>query len=181
MNDDVELDAIRRRLDETAWGYPSDGARPFVASLVGAVALGGPAVLAGVLAVAALLTGSPAVAAFFAVVAALTGIPAVALARRVAPRQRAVAAERESLLQRDRELLQNEAPSARSPQPSPYARMMWSRFRLGPSPDDALRRLPPDAPAWRVAFHRRVGWGVVAAVTLAVLTLALYAVLTSGR
>jgi hypothetical protein len=52
-------------------------------------------------------------------------------------------------------------------QPTGYAQLMHARFRLGPSPEEALRALPPGAPAWRVAFHRYVGWGTVPPAVLA--------------
>ena len=46
-------------------------------------------------------------------------------------------------------------------QPSGFAQLMQARFRLGPPPVEALRRLPPDAPAWRTAWYRYLGLSVV--------------------
>ena len=50
-------------------------------------------------------------------------------------------------------------PAPPDRQPSAYAQMMHARFPVGRSPERALRELPVDAPAWKVSFHRSLGWG----------------------
>lgn len=188
---EAELTQVRARLRDTAWGYPTTGTRPFVGLLVATIVLGGVAGLGLLLAVLAFATGAPGVGAFFLVVGTAFAVPGVVLLRKVVVRQRPVNAERAALLRRESELVAGlrqvesgtPVPPALRPdrQPSPYAQMMWARFPVGPSPEDALRRLPADAPAWRVTFHRKVGWGLVVAIAVAVSGLVGYAVLTASR
>jgi hypothetical protein len=52
-------------------------------------------------------------------------------------------------------------PLAPDRQPSGYAQLLQARFRLGPPPAEALRALPPDAPAWRTLWYRYLGLSVV--------------------
>lgn len=186
---EAELTQVRAQLRETVWGYPTTGAGSFTGLLAATIVLGAAAALAAVLAVLAFATGAPGVGAFFVVSAAGFGVPAVALLRKVVARQRPVGVERAALLQRERELVAGLPPTGlRTPppltaerQPSAYAQMMWGRFPFGPSPEEALRRLPADAPMWRVTFHRRVGWGLVTAIAFAASGLVGYAVITAAR
>lgn len=50
-------------------------------------------------------------------------------------------------------------PARPERQPSSWAQLMHAKHPWGRSPERALRELPDDAPAWKVAFHRNVGWG----------------------
>jgi hypothetical protein len=122
-------------------------------------------------------------AAVFALLAAGLITVTVRLFRRAYRGLPAVGAERRALLARRAELLAALAaaqgpPTGPTPapgpvagagparQPSPWAITMHARFPLGPSPADALRRLPPDAPPWKTWLAADVGWGAAAAVLL---------------
>jgi hypothetical protein len=62
---------------------------------------------------------------------------------------------------------------------------MHGRFRLGPSPAEVLRRLPPDTPRWKVWLSRNVGWGAATAALMllgsALVGTLLAVALTAGR
>jgi hypothetical protein len=134
-----------------------------------------------------LATGA-VVAAVFAVLAAGLTVITVRLFRRAYRGLPAVAAERRALIERRAALLAGldprgarpgQAASAGPPgagpagirRPGPWAIAMHARFPLGPSPVEAVRRLPPDAPAWKVWLAGSVGWGAAAAVLLVLATI----------
>jgi hypothetical protein len=119
-------------------------------------------------------TGLFAAALLGAAAAGLT-VATVRLQRRAFSPVRAVAAERWALLARRQQLIAALAGAAPDPaaavgpagrQPGAWATAMHAKFPLGPAPADALRRLPPDAPAWRAWLAGTIGWGAVAAVLL---------------
>lgn len=191
-----ELAAIRFRLRVLSPGYPVDTGRTLVWPIVGAVVLGALAGLSGLLGLIAALTGEAGLAAFFLVVACAAGVPAVLFTRRIFAALRPMEAEYEALRRREHELVSRLAsiPIAVGPtgvpddlplpagrQPTRYAELMWARFPFGPSPEDALRRLPPDAPPWLVGFHRNVGYGLLIALGLAGAIVTTYVVLLAVR
>jgi hypothetical protein len=194
-----ELTAVRLELSTTAWGVAAGGG-PTLSSWLGAVVLGALAVGSVGLGLLALGTGDPGVAGFFLLVGVFVAVPAALVVRRLARQLRPVSADRRRLLLREQELVALSAglPSASPPvgdwldaptdlplpadrQPTPYAQLMWTRFRIGPSPEAALRRLPSDAPAWKVTFHRTVGWGLTGAVVVAAALLTIYITFSTHR
>ena len=125
--------------------------------------------------------GAVAAVIFGAAALAATAL-AVRLFRRAFRVVPEIAAERAALLARQEQLTrvlagQGADPSGRpipvvdstvplDRQPGAWAQAMHGKFRLGPSPAEVLRRMPPDTPRWKVWLARNVGWGAAAAVLL---------------
>jgi hypothetical protein len=195
-----QLAETRARLAE----IDSTASAAHVGFFLGAGAVSGIAALAGMLAFLAAATRHYVVAAVFVAPAAGLAVPAVLLWRLALRRVANVQAKRSRLVAAERDLLARlsalddraipvdpppaSPPAAPDPfgadlppdrQPTRYAQMMWNRFRLGPSPAEALSRLGPDAPKLLVWFHRTVGWGLATAIALALGLLATYAVLAA--
>jgi hypothetical protein len=153
--------------------------------------LGAVAIVAGIVAALGVVDGSWPVIGGATAVAGLTVAVMVWIARRItlpahrdqqavsrAPRER----QRALLLEVDAvyAALDGRAPAAsdrplalpRSRQPGFWAQSMHGRWGRGDPPDVVLRRLPPDAPGWRVWFHRAVGlsglWAIVLVTVLLV-------------
>ena len=198
----TELTEVRRQLAARAHSGLDEQDRstaPVLLRFLGGMALAAAPALLLLLAALAVVDGEIAIALFFL----LPGLGLGYLAYRIAaPALRAILEGnhgRQALLAREQALLREAAhlagggaaagppawgagplPAPPDRQPSSYAQMMHVRFPLGRSPERALRELPADAPAWKVAFHRSIGWGTVApfagllvAVTVVVLVNAL--------
>ena len=181
-----ELAEVRERLLLLqATTRPALGYRHLLGGCAAALA----ALLLTVLAVVSVLGGiedhDPA-GAVAAVIFGAAAVAAVALAVRLLRRAlRAVpqiAAERAALLARQEQLTRILAGQGTDPagrpipvvgptvpldrQPGAWAQAMHGKFRLGPSPAEVLRRMPPDTPRWKVWLARNVGWGAAAAVLI---------------
>jgi hypothetical protein len=181
-----ELAEVRERLHLLqATARPALGYRHLLGGYGAALA----ALLLAVLAVVSILGGiedrdpAGAVAAAILGAAALAAVAlAVRLFRRAFRAIPEIAVERAALLARQGQLTrilagQGTDPSGRpipvvgptvplDRQPGAWAQAMHGKFRLGPSPAEVLRRLPPDTPRWKVWLARNVGWGAAAAVLI---------------
>lgn len=170
---EAELEDVRSQLRGRVRSGLKDGsaqAQGQVTSVVGTAVLGAFVVLALLLAVVAVAQGDVGGAVFFGLVTAGGAWVLRRNSRTDVDLERAALVERERGLVEELTALDPTSPALSVPvdrQPGAYAQMMHDRFSLGPSPADALQRLGPDAPRWLVAFHRRVGWGIVAALVLA--------------
>jgi hypothetical protein len=180
----VDAAAVQRELADIdarlATGRAQATAAVRYGPLAGALATGTAALLLALLALVSGLGGvqdhdvaaGATAAAIFGAAAVGLAILAARLYRRAFRSVLALSARRRALLARRQQLIAALAgrgggpagPAAR--QPSAWAAAMHAKFPLGSAPADVLRRLPADAPAWKVWLARNIGWGAAAAVLL---------------